>query len=267
MVAKTKPATKKKKPAVAPEPETVLPAEEPEAATRSAIPALNWTTFRVTWMGMTKLYSSVPADPDIVKAWIDARKPRVQPPGGRSLDEINEEVLASLAEEADAPGETSMLVFQRVDGHCAMRAGTIKAHLKDCARRISSLVGRIEGEKAFSTKVINFVYPDPAVYWVPVLRPDGQPVMKADDAMDRPVTTRYGTALKRFEWIEPWRLDFKLHVLTASGRPAIGQDDLEKLLMYGGTHGYAGERGNGEGKYIATVEQVTWGTVKEARRG
>jgi hypothetical protein len=219
--------------------------------------ALVWTHYRVRWDGLplSRLCSSVPADPEIVKAWLEARTPRVQPPQSRSLVEINEEVLASIA-AAEVEPEGAMLVFQRHEGRCVMRAGTIKAHLKDCARRISSLVGRIEDEKAFSTKVINYVYPSEQLYWVPILRPDGTSVDKPDGEMDRPVTTRYGTALKRFEWIEPWRLDFVLKVLTASGVPSIGRDDLEKLFMYGGIHGYAGERGNGEGKYQATVEQI-----------
>jgi len=220
------------------------------------IPAMGWTRFRVSWLGLTKLCGSVPADPEIVKAWLDARTPRVQPPGGLTLDQINEEVLASLSE--DRPKDDSaILTFQRHAGRCVMRGATIKAHLKDCARRLSARVGKIEGESAFSTKVINYLYPDPTQYWVPVLRPDGTPVDKHDGEMDRPVTTRFGTALKRFEWIEPWRLDFTVQVFTTSGRPAVGLEDLRKLLLYGGVHGYAGERGNGEGKYSATIEEDT----------
>jgi hypothetical protein len=219
----------------------------------SGIPAMAWTRYRVRWMGLTKLCGSVPADPEIVQAWLDARKPRVQPPGGLSLDEINEEVLASLSEERTKE-EGAILTFQRYQGHCVMRAATIKAHLKDCARRLSARVGRIEGESAFSTKVINYVYPDPTIYWVPILRPDGTSVTKHDGEMDRPVTTRFGTALKRFEFIEPWRLDFPLMVLTMSGKGAVSLEDLEKLLLYGSVHGYAGERGNGEGRYSATIE-------------
>jgi hypothetical protein len=222
------------------------------------IPAMEWTRLSVTWTGMTKLCGSVPSDPELVKLWIDSRKPRVRPPGGRSLDEINEEVLASLAEPDEDP-EASILTFQRHPEGCMMRAATIKAHLKDCARRISARIGRLEGESAFSTKVINYVYPDPRVYWVPIRRPDGAAVLKADGEMDRSVTTRYGTALKRFEWVEPWSLTFGLWVFTTSGILAVGREDLEKLMLYGGVHGYAGERGNGEGKYIATVTEVTHG--------
>jgi hypothetical protein len=240
-----------------PEPKSPEQAPPPPKKRTSAIPAIGWSRFRAQWMGMTKICSSVPADPELVQAWTKARTPRVQPPGGMSLDEINEEVLASIAAQAEQPEqEGSMLVFQRHDDACVMRAATVKAHLKDCARRISALVGRVEGESAFSTKIINYVYVDPATYWLPVLRPDATPVLKHDGEMDRPVTTRYGTALKRFEWIEPWRLDFTLLVLTASGVPAVGIEDLRKLMLYGSVHGYAGERGNGEGRYLASIEPI-----------
>lgn len=222
---------------------------------RAQTPAVEWRKFRVTWNGLNKICASVPADPEIVKAWLDSRKPTVRPPTGPSIDEINEEVLAHMSEEA-AAASGQILIFQRDQGHCTMRAGTIKAHLKDCGRRLSSRMGQIQGEAAFSTKVINYVYPNPLQYWVPIRRPDGEIVTKHDGEMDRPITTRYGTALKRFEWIEPWRMDFELWVLAVSGVVPVGRDDLEKLMLYGGVHGYAGERGNGEGKYLATIEEV-----------
>lgn len=199
----------------------------------------------------------------MVEAWIKSRQPRVRPPSNRSLDEINEEVLATLSEDGPADEGYALLTFQRYAGVCVERAGTIKAHLKDCARRLSPRVGRIEGESAFSTKIVNYVYPAEQPYWVPILRPDGTPVTKHDGEMDRPVPPSPGvqraTALKRIEWIEPWRLDFVLKVLTTGGTPAVGREDLEKLMLYGGLHGYAGERGNGEGKYVATIADFTEG--------
>lgn len=218
------------------------------------IPAIEWRIFHVSFRGFTSLCGSVPADPEIVKAWLDARKPRVRAPDSKSLEEINEEVLASLGDPLDE-ASCNILGFQHHLGWCSMRAGTIKAHLKDCARRLSARVGKIQGESAFSTKVINYVYPDPAQYWIPVRRPDGEPVTKHDGERDKPISTRYGTALKRFEYIDPWRLDFRLQVLTTSGIPAVSREDLEKLLLYGGVHGYAGERGDGEGKYSATITE------------
>lgn len=247
---------RKKATAVNDEPEGVE--GEPKKA-RSTLPGLGWTTYEVKWTGLTKLCSSVPANKDLVKIWLESRKPKVKPPGGLSIDETAEEVVAHYERQQEAEKEetdeqnASMLVFQHENGQCVMRAATVRAHLKDCARRISSLVGSIEGERAFSTKVISYVYPDERQYWIPILRPEGDKVTKPDGHMDRPVTSRFGTALKRFEFIEPWRLDFKLRVLSTAGRPAVSIEDLSKLFMYAGVHGYAGERGNGEGKYIAEV--------------
>ena len=60
-------------------------------------------------------------------------------------------------------------------------------------------------------------------------------------------------ALKTFEYIEPARLDFTLKVLGKS----VSKKDLETLFEYGGVHGYAGERGDGEGKYLSTLEKVS----------
>ena len=40
------------------------------------------------------------------------------------------------------------------------------------------------------------------------------------------------------------------------GKPAISKADLESIFEYGGVHGYAGERGDGEGRYFATVQEV-----------
>src|SRR3990167_1164411 len=241
------------------------------AQIRKGESTLMWTRYRVTWQFTTKLCGSVPADPEIVKAWTDARKPTVRPPGARSMDEINEEVLNSLARgEEFAEAECNMLTFQRHEGICCMRAATIRAHLKDCVRQIAEYhVGRIDKERSFSTRFINCVYPDPMVYWVPILRPNGSPVTKHDGEQDKPVHVRgprgMQSALKRFEWIEPARLDFTLLVLTAAGTrpgkkgeppvpiPSISEKDLGTVMTYGGVHGYAGERGDGEGKYTFTL--------------
>lgn len=218
-----------------------------------------WTEYDVRWDFITRLCGSVPADPEIIEAWIKARAPKVRPAGAKSLEEISEEVFDTIAagEAEDAP-EYSVLVFQRFDGVCCMRAATIRAHLKDCARVISAqLMGRIKGERAFSTRVINGLYPDETRYWVPILRPDGQPVTKHDGEADQPIHVRGPrgepqNALKRYEWIVPARMDFRLKVLGTSVR----EEDIRTLMTYGGVHGYGGERGAGEGKYTFTLEEV-----------
>lgn len=219
-----------------------------------------WTEYRIRMMFLTKLCASVPADPELMEAWIKARQPRVKPPGGKSIDEINAEVIASLAEQAEGGDETqySMLVFQQQNGGLVVRASTVRAHMKDCARVLSAQwIGRIQGERAFSTRVINGAYPDERQYWLPILRPGGELVKIHDGEQDKAIHVRGPrgqmiNALKRFQWIEPARIDFMLKVLGKS----VSQDDLGHLFDYGGVHGYGGERGDGEGKYYAEIEKV-----------
>jgi hypothetical protein len=218
-----------------------------------------WTLYRVRWTFLTRLCASVPADPAIVQKWIEAREPRVKPAGALSIEAINEEVLASIERgEGEADQSFSMLVFQRDHGALVMRAATVRAHIKDCARVLSAqFIGRIENERAFSTRVVNAVYLDERVYWIPIQREDGTLLREADGAFDKPIHVKgpRGTfnALKRFEYIEPpAMLEFTLKVLGKS----VSETDLHHVFSYGGVHGYAGERGDGEGRYEYTVERI-----------
>ena len=99
---------------------------------------------------------------------------------------------------------------------------------------------------------------------------------KHDGEQDRPIHVKGPrgeplNALKRYEWIQPARLDFRLGVLTAKGQrqkknaagqmeavslPSVSRDDLETVMSYGGVHGYGGERGDGEGRYTFTLQQI-----------
>lgn len=217
-----------------------------------------WTPYKVRWTFLTRLCASVPADPEIIQKWLEAREPRVKPAGALSIQEINEEIVASI-ERGEPEQSYSMLVFQRHGGLLVMRAATVKAHIKDCARVISNqVVGRIKGERAFSTRVINGVYPHTDQYWIPIRRMGGSPIADADGAFDKPIHVRgpHGeplNALKRFEYIDPPSImDFTLNVLGRS----VSETDLHNLFIYGGQHGYAGERGDGEGRYSYTIERV-----------
>lgn len=213
-----------------------------------------WSLYDVRLDFTTKLCSSVPENPELIKKWLDSRKPRVRPPGGKSIDELNDEVLASLGEPAE---ETSMLVFQRNNGSLVVRANTLRAHMKDCARVISSYyTGKVEGEKSFAAKVKNCAYPDEALYWVPILRPEGSPITEHDGVHEKPihVTDARGrpmNALKVFQYVYPARIDFVLKVLGG----VLPLRDLETLFIFGGTHGYAGERSDGEGRYRFQIKE------------
>jgi hypothetical protein len=227
-----------------------------------------WTLYRVKLEFLTDLCASVPADPDMMLAWLESRVPRVKPAGALSIEEINEEVVASIERgEGEADQRFSLLVFQRHAGACVQRAGTMRAHMKDCARVLSAqFIGRIQGERAFSTRVINGAYLDEAVYWLPIRRPDGSAIMGPDGTRDKAIHVRGPrgeplNALKRFEYIaSPSYLEFTLKVLGRS----VSETDLHHLFTYGGTHGYGGERGDGEGRYTYTLDKIEPVTKKRA---
>jgi hypothetical protein len=172
----------------------------------------------------------VPADPDLIRKWLDTRAPRVKPAGALSIDEINEEVLASIERgEGEASEEYAMLVFQRLDNALMLRTATIRAHYKDCAYQLSGqFIGRIERERTFNTRVKNGVYVDEGDHvgihgtkFLPLLRPDGSRIAAPDGAYDKAIHVRgpKGTvnALKRIEFVEPpSMLEFRLKVLGRS---------------------------------------------------
>lgn len=211
-----------------------------------------FTDYAVTWNFVNPLCGSVPQDPEIVAKWLESRMPTSKPAEGRDLIEIQEEVLATLSEPAE-PHEVAVLGFQSHGPGLAVRGATIRAHLKDCARQLSRyVVGKIKGETSFAVRVVNTVYVRDE--WVSITRPDGQHVLVPDGHIEKPFSamTPRGpiSAFKRFAYVEPASLRFSIRVLGG----AVGKDDLERIMQYGGLHGYAGERGMGYGRYV--IEQL-----------
>lgn len=217
-----------------------------------------WTKYSVQFDFLTKLCASVPADQDLVKNWLEARKPKTKGPDNKSIDEMAQEVIESLP-VIDEP-ERGLHVFQRHEGALVLRAATFRAHWKDCSRVMSRLwIGKVEGEKSFSVKVINAVYHDPAVYWLPILSQEtNKPITDPTGQYDKPIhaVTPRGviSALKTLEFIENARVIVPVLVLTpASGKPVVSMADLQSLFEYGGVHGYGGERSDGEGRYLVRI--------------
>src|SRR6185503_6035801 len=149
-----------------------------------------WTIYTIRWDFYTKLCGSTPADPEIVKRVLDARKPKTRPPNSRSIVETAEEILATLANPQEE--EFAVNMFQRFKECCSFRSSTVKAHLKDIARVLSNqYIGRLEGERAFSTRVINGVYLDQ--YWIPILRQeDGSPFTEPSGVFEQFIHPRPG---------------------------------------------------------------------------
>lgn len=213
-------------------------------------------TYDVRFAFLNNLCGSVPASPELISKWLESRKPRVTPPSHKTMEDIQSEVLATVMEPENV--EEKLLVFQRFEGSLCVRSATVRAHIKDCARVLSGqYVGKIQGERSFATRIINGVYLDETQYWLPVLDSRGKDrISQATGVREKAVhfRSRIGeqlSAIKCFEYIWQPRLNFTLKVLGKSAN----HKDLEELFLYGGVHGYGGERGDGEGRYHAEVNE------------
>ncbi len=219
-----------------------------------------WSKVEVEMTFLTKLVGSVPADPNLQKKWLESRKPKNRPPSSKSIEEVATEVLESTPEES----EPTLHIFQRFEGGLALRMATVRAHLKECARTLSSLyIGKVEGEKSFSVKVLNGIYYPPEVYWLPVLDGDGKLIAEPTGQYDKaihfsnPRTGQKLSAIKTMEFVEGAVLKVPLLIMTQpSGKLLVNETDLKHLFEYGGVHGYGGERGDGEGRYVAKFTRI-----------
>ena len=228
-----------------------------------------WTEYDIEWKFLTKLCGSVPADPDIQRKWLESRQPKVRPQDARSLEEIQAEV-AETTPTVEEEEEERLAVFQRAEGGLVMRMSTVRAHFKDCGRVMSSLYygkpGKAnkgeESERSFNVRVLNGLYYPPDAYWIPILgQMDGNPLKEPSGLHNKTihVQTRQGqrSAFKTFEYVEGAMMRFQVKVLTTpAGKGVVSEGELEKLLEYGGTHGYGGERGDGEGRYAASFKRL-----------
>lgn len=222
-----------------------------------------WKKYRVTFDFVGKLCGSTPLSPNMIAPWLEARKPTVRPAGGKSIAEVHQEVLTTIATEDIEKENVEIeqritLGFQNIDGQLVMRGGTMKAHIKDCARILSSMVyAKIKGERSLAVRVLNCVNVEEA--WIPIHK-NGRPVFEADNFIDKAVhvQTMMGprNALKRILYVDRPSMVFTLMVATTNdGKPVVPVKDLERVFTYGAVHGYAGERGDGEGRYAFEIEE------------
>ena len=119
-----------------------------------------------------------------------------------------------------------------------------------------------ESERSFNVRVLNGLYYPPDNYWVAILsQMDGGQVKEPSGLQQKTihVQTRQGprSAFKTFEYVENAMMRFQVKVLTRpDGKAVVTEKELDALFDYGGTHGYGGERGDGEGRYAASFKRV-----------
>ena len=224
-----------------------------------------WKKYEITLNFIGRLCGSVPANKEVIQSWLESRQPNSKPPSGKSLTAIAEEVInkiPDLDEENQEISKKTLVVFETVENKLAVRAATLRAHLKDCAGQIQNqFVGKIKGERNFTTKIKNGLYvtggfrDDFGTEMIFILK-DKKQLTECDGFQDRLIhaKTPMGqiNALKRFAYIVKPSIKFTVQLLGNS----VKLDDLNTILQYGGVHGYGGERSQQEGQYTFNIKEV-----------
>jgi len=202
-----------------------------------------------------RLCGSVPLSDQAIEAWLASRTPEKKPNEGASLEKIAKEVRATVMEEAETVDKEGLisLGFQQQDDGLVLRAGTLKAHIKDCSLQLFR--AKIVKITSFRSKVANWVYISP--YWLSILKANGEAVNEPDGEFTQSVHTMTRTgpinALKRIYYVDKPIVEAEIKLVT---NPEISIDHLEAIFEYGSMHGYGGERGMGEGQYQFSIKKA-----------
>jgi hypothetical protein len=187
-----------------------------------------------------------PKSPELIRDWLEARR---APDPEKNAEEIEAGIEASE--------DRSWCGFQRQDGvGLCLRGYHVKAHIKDCANILRSLLPkRVKGDGTEVGVAWRSMVAD-RCYVVEDYIPLG--VQEPSGFFEHPVhvMTRQGprNALKRTDYVDKPKVEFTLKVLADK---AVTEDILRQLFEYGGTHGMGSDRGMGFGRYeIAELEEV-----------
>jgi len=243
-----------------------------------------WKLYEVELHFNTFFASSTPKNPKDVEAMLEARMPATPPDNAVALEELAEQVKEEVGASEEV--ERGYATFKRDENGLYYEARCIRAHIKDCANILQTLLGI----KALKSKVANRVYIEPAKIQMlregkAIQQPDGnvpsvttpigmpelrhvpldqlkeQPdgsiirekteiIKEADGSETRIIhaMTMKGprSSLKTIDYVDKPVLKFNLKVMDDG---VIDEDILESIFEYGGTHGMGQERSQDWGKY------------------
>lgn len=234
-----------------------------------------WEDIPITLKFSVPLYGSLPVEESKVAAFVEQKihKGKLEPTRleltdegvvkifreGVSLEELHEEKVRQVLGEKpfipDKEIEKRSLTFMRRGGKIVVFGGTLRSHLKDGSRVLSSLVlpRKVEGQRSLAVRATAGLYVREE--WIPVLR-DGKPQKEGDMwtefflHLTNPATGAPMSSLKRVEGFHAGvTISFTLAVLAG----VVTMQELEMILVYGGLHGYGQERSRGMGRYEFTI--------------
>lgn len=239
-----------------------------------------WQNYTVRWEFVTTVYGSFPASESVLPAFIAKKikdgKIRAAEtsikltPEGRmevraevpSIEELHERKLEQATEMLPAEEELMeerTLIFRRINGVPSLPGGSIRSHIKDCSRVLSTMImpKKEKGEKgpsSLAVRATNGLYV--AEDWLTLTR-DGTTVTEPDGVDEFMVHVRDMrgvpmSSIKHCEKIEaPVSLAFTLKVLSG----VVTEQELEMIFSYASVHGFGQERSRGMGRYSYTLEE------------
>ena len=205
-----------------------------------------WTIYDAE-VRVKRLTAGIPANPNLLQAWLDVNSSRVRPPGPAVQAELSAASIPSTPEEIAAdqqvmhealdPEETHAVVFYRgEDGEPYLESRNIKAAFKEAA---NILKGHLK-ETNYRAKLAERVFAGPA------LIPLRGPVYRAERPIS--VMTMKGprTSLKRYEYMLDVPIPFYLKVLDDG---VIKEGQLLEMLKYLRELGLGADRSQGSGTF------------------
>ena len=247
-----------------------------KASIKKAKPPINkpeqiWDYYEVIITFKNRLCGSVPLAKEMIKPWLESRKPTKAPENAKSIDDVAAEVSETLPKTIEEEIEKTTLGFQKDQFGLFVRAGNMKAHLKDAAQQMAKTLNIT----ALKSKSANRIYIKEYRIYLErngeiikkedqdfndyVIKGDIQGVIsETDGTYEQPVHvwTPQGqrNALKRIHFLVRPTMRFTLMILKTDEECDI--DIVTYLFKYGSQHGFGGERSLLEGSYKATIRKI-----------
>jgi len=195
-----------------------------------------WKKYDVELQFTTQFASSTPKNPKDIEAMLLARAPSKPPEDPIPLPELAEQVAEEV--EAGEEVERGYATFKRDEKGLYYEARCVRAHIKDCANVLQSLLGI----KALKSKVANRVYIEPAKIYLDKSEPDG-----SETRIVHAMTMKGPrSSLKTIDFVDKPVLKFTLKVMDDG---VIDEKILKAIFEYGSEHGMGQERSQDWGKY------------------
>lgn len=226
-----------------------------------------WKHFRITLDVKNRIVGGIPANPDLIKPWIEATMKEVS---DEARQKIIEATKAELPAVADAKSKMMWTTLKQDEKGVFIEGRQVKSMFKESSNILRDMLVKAEkkaggeGKSRFTnlkSKVAERLYvEDERIYF----ERDGKLLSKPDGAEEKPihVMTAQGErdALKKFDFVSaPARLTINVRIL---GDGVVDQDLMEMLLEHSSYNGLGADRSQGNGLFVVhEVKEL----VKEAK--